>query len=49
MKWVGKGFNEENTASFAVQALRDIFGNPAGIVLFSVRARRATTGSAPRP
>jgi hypothetical protein len=28
MKWVGKGFDEENTASFAVQALRDIFGNP---------------------
>jgi hypothetical protein len=28
MKWVGKGPNAENTASFAVQALRDIFGNP---------------------
>ena len=28
MKWVGKGLNEENTASFAAAALRDIFGYP---------------------
>jgi hypothetical protein len=48
MKWVGKGLNAENTTSFAVGALRDIFGNPGRQPVFDPAWASWQTGRIPR-